>query len=199
MGNKSKKYQYLILTIIGLLGIISLLGSIINPSNKYIMQIIALVSLFLFGMYFKYLKNKKFVAKGASIFLLYDRKKVNGYRLISVFVAFAVIFILIFLFVPTEKISTFGLSIVIVGLLYISLSSILFPYVNGTLIMINNTDFYSNETGFIKLSKIKKCIINPDYKVIDIEFNNNKKKSVKYNKFVDVDLLKKELELKFDK
>lgn len=198
MGDKYKKYQYLILTIIGLLGIISLLGSIINPSNKDIMQIIALVSLFLFGMYFKYLKNKKFVTKRASIFLLYDRKKVNAYRLISIIVAFTVIFILIFLFVPAEKISTFGLSIVIVGLLYVSLSSILFPYVNGTLIMINNTDFYSNETGFIKWSKIKKCTINTDYKVIDIVFNNNKNKSVKYNKFVDIDLLKKELELKFE-
>jgi len=197
MENKYKKYQYLILTIIGLLGIISLLGSIINPVNKDIMQIIALVSLFLFGMYFKYLKNKKFVTKGSSIFLLYDRKKINAYRLISIFVAFAVIFILIFLFVPAEKITTFGLSIVLVALLYVSLSSIFFPYVNGTLIMINDTDFYSNETGFIKWNKIKKCTINTDSKAIDIEFNNHKKKSVKYNKFIDEELLKKELELKF--
>jgi len=192
------KFQYLILAVLGILGIISLLGSIINPSNKDIMQIIALVSLFFFGMYFKYLKNKKFVAKGASIFLLYDRKKVNTYRLISVFVAFAVIFILIFLFVPAEKISTFGISIVIVGLLYVSLSSILFPYVNGTLIMINNTDFYSNETGFIKLSQIKKYTLNTDSMIFDLELNNNKKKSIKYNKFVDIDLLKKELEVKFE-
>jgi len=198
MEKSFKKSQYLILTIIGLLGIISLLGSIINPSNKDIMQIIALISLFLFGMYFKYLKNKKFVGKGSKIFLLYDRKKVNTYRMFLVLVAFALIFISIFVFVPAEKISTFGFSIVIVALLYVSLSSILFPYVNGTLIMIDNIDVYSNETGFIKLSQIKTYTLNTDSMILDLELNNNKKKSIKYNKFVDVDLLKKELEKKID-
>jgi len=198
MEKSFKKSQYLILTIIGLLGIISLLGSIINPLNKDIMQIIALISLFLFGMYFKYLKNKKFVGKDSVIFLLYDRKKVNAYRLFSVLVAFALVFIAIFIFVPAEKISTFGLSIVIVALLYVSLSSILFPYVNGTLIMIDNTDIYSNETRFIKLSQIKKYTLNTDSMILYLELNNNKKKSIKYNKFVDIDLLKKELDLKIE-
>ena len=198
MEKSFKKSQYLILTIIGLLGIISLLGSIINPSNKDIMQIIALVSLFLFGMYFKYLKNKRFVGKGSSVFLLYDRKKVNTYRMFSVLVVFALVFIAIFVFLPAEKISTFGFSLIIVALLYVLLSSILFPYVNGTLIMIDNTDIYSNETGFIKLNQIKKYTLNTDSMILDLELNNNKRKVIKYNKFVDVDLLKKELELKFD-
>jgi len=198
MEKSFKKSQYLILTIIGLLGIISLLGSIINTSNKEIMQIIALISLFLFGMYLKYLKNKRFIGKGSFIFLLYDRKKVNTYRMISVLVVFALIFIAIFAFVPAEKFSTFGFSIVIVALLYVLLSSILFPYVNGTLIMIDNTDIYSNETGFIRLSQIKKYSLNTDSMILDLELNNNKRKSIRYNKFVNIELFKKELEMKFE-
>ena len=175
------KFQYLILAVLGFLGIIYILYSIIHPSDKCIVAGVGLIFLLLFSMYFKYLKNKRFVGKGSSRFLLYDRKKVNAYRLFSVLVAFALVFIAIFIFVPAEKISTFGLSIVIVALLYVSLSSILFPYVNGTLIMIDNTDIYSNETRFIKLSQIKKYTLNTDSMILYLELNNNKKKSIKYN------------------
>jgi len=191
------KFQYLILAVLGFLGIIYILYSIIHPSDKCIVAGVGLIFLLLFSMYFKYLKNKRFVGKGSSRFLLYDRKKVNTIRIILVLVALGLFFMGIFIFTPVEKKTFFGLFIVIAAFLYVSLSSILFPYVNGTMIMIDNTSIYSYETGFIKLSQIKNYTLKDDLMILNLELKNNEIKSIKYNKFVDVELLKKELEMKF--
>ena len=62
--------------------------------------------------------------------------------------------------------------------------------------MLSNTDIYSQETGFIKLEKIEKYSLNVDSMQLDLELKNNEKKSIEYNKFVDVGLLDKELQIK---
>jgi hypothetical protein len=187
------KSQISILTALGLIGVTFLVIPIINHSDKYLMPIIASISLFLFGMYRNYLKNKRFVGKGSKIFLLYNRKRKNTFNLVLIISLIAVI-----IFVSIYIFSIFGLILTIGVSLYVSLSLILFPYGNGYLIMIDNTAIYSYETGFIKLNQIKTHTLKTESMLLEIELKNNERKSIEYNKFLNIELFKKELEMKFE-
>ena len=187
------KSQISILTALGLIGVTFLVIPIINHSDKYLMPIIASISLFLFGMYRNYLKNKRFVGKGSKIFLLYNRKRKNTFNLVLIISLIAVI-----IFVSIYIFSIFGLFLTIGVSLYVSLSLILFPYGKGYLIMIDNTAIYSYETGFIKLNQIKTHTLKTESMLLEIELKNNERKSIEYNKFLNIELFKKELEMKFE-
>ncbi len=185
------KSQISILTALGLIGVTFLIIPIINHSDKYLMAIIASISLFLFGMYINYLRNKRFIGKGSKIFLLYNRKKKNILNIVLIISLIAVV-----IFASIYRFSIFGLFLTIGVLLYVSLSLILFPYGNGYLIMIDNTAIYSYETGFIKFNQIKTHTLKTDSMLLEIELKNNEKKSIEYNKFVDIELVNKELKMK---
>jgi hypothetical protein len=65
--------------------------------------------------------------------------------------------------------------------------------------MIDNTTIYSYETGFIKWNQIKRYTLKTDSMFLDIELKNNETKSIVYNKFLDAELFKKELDIQFKK
>ena len=187
------KFQILILSTLGLIGMIFILVPIINHSDKYLMPTIALTSWFLLGMYINYLKNRRFAGKDKKIFLLYSRKTINIINIVvSLFLAGAIIFALIY------KFSLYGVLIMIGTLFYVLLSWTLFPYRNGILIMIDSTSIYSYETGFLKLNQIINYTLKPDSKLVEFEVKNYERKSIIYNKFLDFESFKKELEIKFE-
>ncbi len=62
--------------------------------------------------------------------------------------------------------------------------------------MIDDTSIYSYETGFVKWDQIKTHTLKDDSMLFDIEFENNEKKAIEYNKYIDIELLIKELDLK---
>lgn len=192
MKKSFTKTQLSILTALGLIGAASFVIPAINHSYKLILPIIATISIYLFALYIKYLKNKKFVGKDSKIFLLYNRKTKNIFNIVFfIFLIAVVIITLIY------KYSFVGLFITSGALLYILLSMVLFPYSNGYFILINNTAIYSYETGFINLNQVKSHTLKPDSMVLEIKLKNNETKSIEYNKFINIELFKKELKRKF--
>jgi len=195
MKNTFTKSQNLILIILVLIGATFLAIPIINHSDRCLMPTIAVISWFIFGMYRNYLRNKRFIGKDSKIFLLYNRRTTNIFNIvINLF-----LIVLAIVVISLYKFSYFGLFLLICIIFYNSLSWLLFTYQNDTLIMVNNTCIYSHETGFIKLEQIKKYSKNTDLMSLNFELKNDEKKSIEYNKFIDIELLDKELQMKLSR
>jgi len=187
------KSQNLVLIALGLIGGASLMVSLINNSDRYIFPAIALICFFLLGIYRNFLKNKRFINANSKIFILYNQNQLNKFNIILFLVLAGVV-----IFTSIYKFSFYGLFVGIGLIIYIAINIIFFPYRNGTLIMINDTAIYSFETGFIELNEIEKYSFKDDLMLLNIELKNNQMESIEYNKFLDLESFKKELELKLE-
>ena len=190
MKSAFSKLSITILSLLGLIGITLLVIAIIENSNDILISIIAVVCIFLFGTYYYYLKNKPFANKDSKIFLLYKRKTVNIFLL-----AFALLLIGVFAYKCIQKGPNVGLILIVFGgVIFNFLTWILFPFRYGKgFIMTDKEGIYSSESGYVKWETIKTFNVEADIMHVSLELNDNEKKSIVYNKHVDIELLKSEI------
>lgn len=193
MKTTFNKFSISVLSLLGLIGVSLLIIPSISKSEEILMPSFALICFFLFGIYYSYLKNKQFLNKDSRIFPLFS------HRIISVFsLGFSILLIGVILFAYIQKGSTFGLFSSFSAIIFSIVILVLFPYRSGNFIMIDNNGIYAPKIGYLKWELIKTYKIEADLMLVDIELIDNEKKLIAYNKYVDIELLKNELQTRIN-
>jgi len=185
------KLSISILTILGLIGITLLIIPILIHSNNSLMSGIAVVCFFLGWVYYNYVRNARFTDKGSKLFLLYSRKMVNIVNLVLTLLITGVV-----VFIYFQKGLNFGFLSISGVLIVNSLIWIFFPYRAGTLIMTDNNGIYESEIKYLKWDLISSYQIKPDLMLVTFKLKDKDEKTMAYNKYVDIELLKSELQSK---
>jgi len=185
------KLSISILTALGLVAITLLIIPILRHSNDSLMSGTALVCMFLFGVYYNYLRNARFTDKGSKIFLFYSRKMVNIFNLV-----FTLLMMCVVILIYSLKGSNSGYLIMAGVVLFNSLIWILFPYRTGDLIMTDNNGIYARGIKYLKWDLISSYQIKPDLMHVTFKLKDMEEKTIAYNKYVDIELLNCELQSK---
>jgi len=179
------KVTILILTALGVCAIVLFATFQITKSNDNTMPIIALICVFLFGIYFFYSKSRLLINKDSTVFPLFNSRIVKIVGLIMNLFLVALI-----VYACSQKRINIGLLCALGVVTFNSLIKTLFPYRSGNIIMIDKKGIYGPKMGYLEWNLIDSFKIESDIMFICFILKNKEHQILSYNENVNIGQLK---------